>query len=311
LLLMLFDLEDLIFLLGPKPKATYICIMETVNKIEKTMADKIKVCDALQYDPSEKPLLIAGPCVLQSRDVAFRIAEEILEIVNRTDVPFMFKSSFDKANRTSAQSKRGPGLSEGLKILDEIKNEFNVPVITDVHETGQIDEVAEVADAIQIPAFLCRQTDLLIACGRSGKTVNVKKGQFLSPEDMKFAREKVLEGGDVTVFQTERGATFGYRDLVVDLRSLYTMRQFGPVIFDGTHAVQSPGGAGGKTGGNRELVPLLVRGALAAGIDGLFLEVHYDPDSSPSDGPNMIYPETLKKHLPMWLDIHQRVQEEL
>jgi len=275
------------------------------------MNKKISVTPDVTFVRGEKPLLIAGPCVLQSRDIAFRIAEELKEITNKHDLPFVFKSSFDKANRTSSKSQRGPGIDAGLEILNEIKTQLNLPVITDVHECTQVKKCSEVVDMIQVPAFLCRQTDLLIECGRSGKTTNVKKGQFLAPEDMKYAIDKVKDGGDVDVFLTERGTSFGYRDLVVDLRSLEIMRQYAPVIFDGTHAVQSPGGAGGKTGGNRELVPLLVRGALAAGIDGLFLEVHFDPDSSPSDGPNMIYPETLKKHLPMWLDIYAKVHEDL
>lgn len=264
----------------------------------------LSITPSLKLDPMGHPLLIAGPCVLQTRDLALQIAETISSICQPYNLPYVFKASFDKANRTSGGSKRGPGMDEGLRILEEVKTAFGLPVVTDVHEREQVRAAAEVVDVLQIPAFLCRQTDLLVEAGKTGKTVNVKKGQFLAPEDMRFAIEKVHLGGEVPVLLTERGATFGYRDLVVDMRSLAIMRQHAPVIFDGTHAVQSPGGAGGKTGGNRDWVPLLVRAALAAGVDGLFLEVHPDPDSSPSDGPNMITPDTLKKHLPQWLELH-------
>ncbi|MCB2199403.1 3-deoxy-8-phosphooctulonate synthase [bacterium] len=265
---------------------------------------RLTIAPSLELDPAGHPLLIAGPCVLQTRDLALQIAETIASICRPYNVPYIFKASFDKANRTSGGSKRGPGLDEGLRILEDVKTTVGVPVVTDVHEREQVKAAAEVVDVLQIPAFLCRQTDLLIEAGRTGKTVNVKKGQFLAPEDMRFAIEKVKLGGDVPVLLTERGATFGYRDLVVDMRSLAIMRRHAPVIFDGTHAVQSPGGAGGKSGGNRDWVPLLVRAAVAAGVDGLFLEVHPDPDSSPSDGPNMITPEILEENLPQWLELH-------
>ncbi|HEX04646.1 MAG TPA: 3-deoxy-8-phosphooctulonate synthase, partial [Bacteroidetes bacterium] len=249
-------------------------------------------------------LLIAGPCVLQTEDLALRIAETIRTIADKHNVRFIFKASFDKANRTSGLSKRGPGLDEGLEILRKVRDTVGVPVITDVHDTLQIHAAGDVVDMLQIPAFLCRQTDLLMEAGKTGRTVNVKKGQFMAPEDMIYAVDKVKQGGGKTVFLTERGASFGYRNLVVDMRSLSIMREFAPVIFDGTHSVQMPGGDGGKTGGNREMVPLLVRSALAAGIDGLFLEVHPDPDSSPSDGPNMILPKTLEAHLPQWVELY-------
>lgn len=270
----------------------------------------ITITPDLTIDPSKAPLLIAGPCVLETTDLALQIAETLKNLCERHDVPLVFKASFDKANRTSGTSGRGPGMAEGLEMLAKVKREVGLPVLTDVHESHQVHEVAEVVDMIQVPAFLCRQTDLLVACGASGKPVNVKKGQFLAAEDMEFAVEKVkLGGADTPVLLTERGSSFGYRDLVVDMRSLSIMRRFAPVIFDGTHAVQSPGGAGGKTGGNRDWVPYLVRGAVAVGVDGLFLEVHPDPESSPSDGPNMITPDTLARHLPLWLDLHRRVQE--
>lgn len=271
--------------------------------------NSIQLAPNLALDSTGLPLLIAGPCVLQTRDLAIQIAETIAGICERHKMPYIFKASFDKANRTSGSSKRGPGMDEGLQILADVKQQVGVPILTDVHESTQVQAVAEVVDVLQVPAFLCRQTDLLKAVGASGKTANVKKGQFLAPEDMQFAVQKVKLGGDVPVLLTERGASHGYRDLIVDMRSLAIMRQYAPVIFDGTHAVQSPGGDGGKTGGNRDWVPLLVRAAIAAGIDGLFLEVHPDPDSSPSDGPNMITPDMLEKHLPLWLDLHTRVLE--
>jgi len=272
------------------------------------MDNRTQLTPNITLDRQGPPLLIAGPCVLETRDMAVEIAETVHALCDKHGVPYIFKASFDKANRTSGTSRRGPGMDEGLRILEEVRKITGTPVITDVHESVQVPLVAQVVDMIQVPAFLCRQTDLLVACGASGKPVNVKKGQFLAPDDMKYAIEKIHLGGDVPVTLTERGTSYGYRDLVVDLRSLVLMRRYAPVIFDGTHAVQSPGGEGGSTGGNREMVPLLVRGAVAAGVDGLFLEVHPDPDSSPSDGPNMITPETLAKHLPIWLELHATVQ---
>ncbi len=254
-------------------------------------------------------LFIAGPCVLESESLALEIAETIKRIVDPHDIIFVFKASFDKANRTSAGSLRGLGMHEGLTILSRIQEQIGVPVITDVHESSQVPDVAEVVDMLQIPAFLCRQTDLLMEAGKTGKPVNVKKGQFMAPEDMSFAVAKVKQSGESHVFLTERGSSFGYRNLVVDMRSLPIMRRAAPVIFDGTHSVQMPGGAGGTTSGNREMVPFLVRSALATGVDGLFLEVHPNPDSSPSDGPNMITPETLSEHLSQWLDLYRVATE--
>jgi 2-dehydro-3-deoxyphosphooctonate aldolase (KDO 8-P synthase) len=267
--------------------------------------EPLKLAPGVTLDPDGPPLLIAGPCVLQNADLARRIAETLREIAMKAEIPFIFKASFDKANRTSGRSERGPGLEMGLEMLAAVKRDVGAAILTDVHEPAQAAPAAEVVDVLQVPAFLCRQTDLLVACGATGKSVNIKKGQFLAPDDMQYAVEKVHMGGEVPVTLTERGTSYGYRDLVVDLRSLAAMRRHAPVIFDGTHAVQSPGGAGGSTGGNREMVPLLVRGALAAGVDGLFLEVHPDPESSPSDGPNMITPESLERHLPGWLEIHR------
>ena len=273
------------------------------------MGSAVHLIPGIEIGGDRPPVLIAGPCLLESEDLALRIGEKVLEICRRNRIQYVFKSSFDKANRTSGNSQRGPGIEQGLEMLSRVHEELGVPILTDFHEPPQAALAAEVADILQVPAFLCRQTDMLIAAGRTGKAVNIKKGQFMAPEDMKYAVDKVLQGGEVPVTLTERGSSFGYRNLVVDLRSLAAMREFAPVIFDGTHSVQSPGSAGGKTGGKREWVSLLVRGAVAAGVDGIFLEVHTDPDSSPSDATNMITPETLEEHLPLWLELHRVVRE--
>jgi 2-dehydro-3-deoxyphosphooctonate aldolase (KDO 8-P synthase) len=229
--------------------------------------------------------LIAGPCVLEESEFNVRHAKRLKEIADAAGFPLIFKASFDKANRTHVASYRGPGLWKGLELLGEVKQEVGIPVLTDVHAPEQCEAAAAVVDVLQIPAFLCRQTDLLSAAGETKKPINVKKGQFLAAEDMMFAREKV---GHDRVLLTERGTTFGYRDLIVDFRNLEVMRKFAPVVFDGTHSVQRPGSAGGKTGGDREQVPALVRAAVAVGCDALFLEVHPDPDRAPSDGPNSL-----------------------
>ena len=234
-------------------------------------------------------LLIAGPCVLEDRDFVLRHAERLKAIAAQYDFPYVFKASFDKANRTRGCSPRGPGLHEGLRLLEEVRRTLDVPVLTDVHEVEQCSAVGEVVDVLQVPAFLCRQTDLLAAAGRTGRPVNVKKGQFMAAEDMAFAVEKV--GGPTML--TERGTTFGYRDLVVDYRSLPIMRQHAPVIFDGTHAVQQPGAAEGRSGGQRAFVPTLVRAAVACGVDGVFVEVHPQPERAPSDGANSLTYEDL------------------
>lgn len=251
----------------------------------------------------EKPLIIAGPCVVESWDVCAQVAEKTKEICAKLDLPYVFKSSFDKANRTSDRSFRSIGMDESLRILQDIGTKFEIPVITDVHETVQVGQVAEVVDCLQIPAFLCRQTDLLIAAGRSGKPVNVKKGQFMAPEDMKYAVDKINDAGNNRVCLTERGSTFGYHNLVVDMRSLSIMRQFAPVIFDITHSVQMPGGLGGATGGQREFAPLLARAAAAAGVDGFFMETHPAPDEALSDGPNSIPLDEMEEFLKMILEV--------
>jgi 2-dehydro-3-deoxyphosphooctonate aldolase (KDO 8-P synthase) len=233
-------------------------------------------------------LLIAGPCVIEGEEFTLRHARKVADAGQRHGVPAVFKSSFDKANRSSAKSFRGPGLVEGLRILARVKQEVGLPVLTDVHETSQCARAAEVVDVLQIPAFLSRQTDLLVAAARTGRAVNVKKGQFLAPEDMKNAVDKLREGGCEQVLLTERGASFGYHNLIVDMRSLLTMRQYAPVCFDATHSVQRPGSQGTSSGGDRSLAPALARAAAAVGIDALFCEVHEDPDRALSDGPNSL-----------------------
>lgn len=233
--------------------------------------------------------LIAGPCALESRDHAFFMAENLKEIASRLGIGLVYKTSYDKANRTSLSAKRGVGLDAAMEIFAAIKAEFSLPVVTDVHTAEQATLVGEVADMIQIPAFLCRQTDLLVAAANTGKAVNIKKGQFLAPWDMKNVAAKVTGSGNGNVLLTERGASFGYNTLVSDMRALPIMAQTGaPVIFDATHSVQQPGGQGTSTGGDRRFVPVLSRAAVAVGVAGLFIETHQDPDTAPSDGPNMV-----------------------
>jgi len=241
------------------------------------------------YDPA-KLLLIAGPCSLENEAVCRAVATELSAIARaQPQLKIVFKGSFDKANRTSATGPRGTGLEEGLRLLALIKRDYGFPVLTDIHDTAQIPAVAEVCDVLQIPAFLCRQTDLLLAAAASGRVVNVKKGQFLSPQEMEFVTGKLTEGRATEIWQTERGTTFGYQNLVVDMRAFAIMARNGfPTVFDATHAVQLPGAGGGKSGGQREFVPPLARAALAAGADGLFIETHPDPANAISDGPNMI-----------------------
>jgi len=251
-------------------------------------------------------ILIAGPCVIESRDNVMRIAEELARYHDSKNIEFYFKASFDKANRTSLDSYRGPGLHEGLKILEEVQETFGYKLLTDVHETWQIEEAANVVDVLQIPAFLCRQTDLLVAAAKSHCVVNIKKGQFMNPADMEYSALKVLKtrqqeeanyeaSQKSKLWLTERGSSFGYGNLVVDMRSLIIMRSFAPVIFDATHAVQMPGGAGGKSSGKREFVAPLSRAAAAVGVDGFFFETHFDPNCALSDGPNMLTLEDLEK----------------
>lgn len=236
----------------------------------------------------DKPLfLIAGPCVIESEQLALDTAGTLKEITARLGIPFIYKSSFDKANRTSISGHRGPGFEEGLRILAEVKRQIGVPVLTDVHEYTPMQEVADVVDVLQTPAFLCRQTDFIVKACSVGRPVNIKKGQFLSPWEMKHVTEKARTTGNSQLMVCERGASFGYNNLVSDMRSLAVMRDTGcPVVFDATHSVQLPGGAGGKSGGQREFVPVLARAAVAVGIAGIFMETHPDPDKALSDGPN-------------------------
>jgi 2-dehydro-3-deoxyphosphooctonate aldolase (KDO 8-P synthase) len=244
--------------------------------------------------------------VLEDRDLALSIAERVSGICERLKMPYVFKASFDKANRTSIHSFRGPGLEKGLQWLADIRNSIGCPVLTDIHLPGQAKIAAEVVDILQIPAFLCRQTDLVVSAAATGKVVNIKKGQFLAPADMGQAVSKCLEAGNDKVILCERGSSFGYGQLVVDMRSLFIMRSLGyPVMFDATHSVQMPGVQGTSSGGDRRFVPVLARAAAAAGIDALFLETHPDPDSAKSDGPNMVALDSLETLLERVLDIHR------
>jgi 2-dehydro-3-deoxyphosphooctonate aldolase (KDO 8-P synthase) len=234
-------------------------------------------------------VLIAGPCVIETRDAAFEAAAFLRDVTDELQIPFIFKTSYDKANRTSLGSYRGPGLSKGLEIISAIKDKYNIPVISDVHRFHEIGPAAQVLDILQVPAFLCRQTDFILAVSETGKPVNIKKGQFLAPGNVERVIEKVVSTGNRQVLVTERGTTFGYNNLVVDFRGLSIMRDLGwPVIFDATHSVQLPGGAGTTSGGQSQFVPLMARAATAAGVDGIFIEVHKDPDCALCDGPNSL-----------------------
>ena len=260
----------------------------------------------------DKLALFAGPCVIESEKHARNMAESLYRLATALEIPFVFKSSYYKANRSSLSGFRGPGLREGLRILSAIKNDFKVPVISDVHESVEIEPAAEVLDVIQIPAFLCRQTDFLVAAGKSGKPVNLKKGQFMAPWDMGNAVKKIASSGNEDVILTERGASFGYNNLVADMRSLPIMRSFGvPVVFDATHSVQLPGGKGNCSGGDRDMAQVLCRAAVAAGVDGVFLEVHDNPDEALCDGPNMIRLDDLRALLETLLTIDKTIKPHL
>jgi 2-dehydro-3-deoxyphosphooctonate aldolase (KDO 8-P synthase) len=259
--------------------------------------------------------LIAGPCVIESQAHALKMAEAIASITRQKKLPYIFKASYDKANRTSIRSFRGPGLEEGLRILRKVRETLGVPVLTDVHQATDVPRVAEAVDVLQIPAFLCRQTDLLIAAGKSGCGVNVKKGQFVSPWDMRHAVEKVRDAGGDRVFLTERGASFGYNNLVVDMRSLAIMRKFAPVVFDATHSVQLPSASAANgdesvavSGGQPEFIPLLARAAVAAGVDGVFVEVHDNPAQAKSDGANALDLKLLPDFLDQLIAIHASIK---
>jgi 2-dehydro-3-deoxyphosphooctonate aldolase (KDO 8-P synthase) len=269
-----------------------------------------KYLDALWKSLADprKLSLIAGPCVIENEKLCLRIAAFLQKKCALLKIPYVFKASFDKANRSSGQSFRGPGIEAGLKVLAKIRDEFQVPVLTDIHTEDQARAAAQVVDILQIPAFLCRQTDLIEAAVRTGKIVNIKKGQFLSPREMGLVVQKAVAAGAKKLLLTERGTTFGYNNLVVDMRSIPLMRQFGwPVIFDATHSVQLPGGAGDRSDGRREFAPILGRAALAVGANGLFVETHPDPDQALSDGPNMIRLVDMPKLLQQWSQLHRAV----
>lgn len=256
-----------------------------------------------------KFLLIAGPCVIESEENVMLIAKTIKEIAERLGLDYCFKASFDKANRTSISSFRGPGIEEGMRILKKVKDTYGIKICTDIHEPYQAEIVAEVADIIQIPAFLCRQTDLLVAAAKTGKIINVKKAQFLAPWDMKNVVNKLEEAGNRNIMLCERGSTFGYNTLVVDMTGIVEMKKLGyPIVMDATHSVQKPGGNGGSTGGNRKNVEPLAKAAIAAGADALFFEVHPDPDNAKSDGPNMVelseFEEMLKRIIKVYDAVH-------
>lgn len=253
------------------------------------MATKVVKVGEIAIGGNSPLTVIAGPCVIESKDAALRHAAALKERADRAGVPYIFKSSYDKANRSSVHSFRGPGLQKGLEILFQVKQQIGVPILTDVHEIDQVAPVREVADVLQIPAFLCRQTDFVLAVAGCGKAVNVKKGQFLAPWDMRTVIEKILSTGNDQILVTERGASFGYNNLVSDMRSLVVLRELGyPVIFDATHSLQLPGGLGSASGGERKYIPALARAGVAAGIDALFMEVHEDPEHALSDGPNSL-----------------------
>ncbi|MGN7438435.1 MAG: 3-deoxy-8-phosphooctulonate synthase [Alcanivorax sp.] len=267
--------------------------------MEKTTPKVIKV-DQLEIANDRPITIIAGPCQMESKDHAFEMCGALKQLAQNMGVQFIYKTSYDKANRTSLSGKRGLGIDKGLQVFEELRDHFGVPVITDVHTEEQCKIAAEVVDVLQIPAFLCRQTDLLVAAAKTGKAVNIKKGQFLAPWDMQNVAKKVSESGNENIMLCERGASFGYNTLVSDMRSIPIMQQTGyPVIYDATHSVQQPGGLGGASGGDRTMVPVLARAAVAVGVAGLFIETHQDPDNAPSDGPNMVKLSELPEILEM------------
>jgi 2-dehydro-3-deoxyphosphooctonate aldolase (KDO 8-P synthase) len=271
--------------------------------------DIVKIKDYFEVGPGRPFLLIAGPCALESEEMAMEVATTMKEVCARIGMSYVFKASFDKANRTALDSFRGPGLDKGLEIMARVRESVGVPVISDVHETSHVKPAAEVLDIIQIPAFLSRQTDLLIAAAETGKPISLKKGQFLSPWDMKHAVSKIKHTGNRNLLLTERGAMLGYNNLVVDMRSFPVMRSMGcPVIYDATHSVQLPGGAGASSGGQREFIPPLTRAAVAAGVDGIFMEVHPDPDNAFCDGPNSWPLDEIEGLLKCVLTIHECAQ---
>ena len=279
--------------------------MENLAKVKE-----VKINDKISVGNSRITLL-AGPCVIESEDLVMEVAGKVKEITEKLGINYVFKASFDKANRTSIHGFRGPGIEKGLEILNRVKEKYDLPIVTDIHEPWQCEVAAKVIDIIQIPAFLCRQTDLLVAAAKTGKTVNVKKGQFLAPWDMKNVVTKLEEAGNANIMLCERGATFGYNNLVVDMRGLLEMRKFGyPIVFDATHSVQIPGGKGNSTDGNREYVYPLMKAAVSVGVDAVFAEVHPDPDNGKSDGPNMLKLDELEDILTKILKIDNLVKNQ-
>lgn len=261
------------------------------------MTREIKIGDLI-FGNGCSSLVIAGPCVIESADIVFQTAEQLKKICGETGLPLVFKSSYDKANRSSIGSYRGPGIDKGLRILSDVRTKFGIPIISDVHSVDEVGPASEVLDALQIPALLCRQTDLILSASKTGKPVNIKKGQFLAPWDMKNIIDKFSSTGNLDLFITERGSVFGYNNLVVDFRGLSIMRSFGfPVVFDVTHSIQLPGGLGSSSSGQREFAEPLARAAAAVGVDGIFMEVHPEPSSALCDGPNMIKLDDVKKLL--------------
>lgn len=270
--------------------------------------EKVEFAQNMTVGQGEGLLLIAGPCVIESKEHVMSMANMLQDLTGELGIQYVFKASYDKANRSSVGNFRGPGIEKGLAILGEVKEKYGLPILTDFHSEVEVEQVAKVVDILQVPAFLSRQTDILATAGKSGRVVNIKKGQFMAPWDMKNAVDKVATSGNNKICITERGASFGYNNLVSDFRGLPVMRQYAPVIFDATHSAQLPGGQGGCSGGDREMAMVLAKAAVAAGVDGLFLEVHDNPDSALCDGPNMIKFSELKRLLKQLLAIHQASQ---
>jgi len=274
------------------------------------MQNSVKL-DNIEFNNSKKLVLIAGPCVLESYEHAKLMIDKLLAITEKIKIDFVYKTSFDKANRTSINADRGIGIEESIKIFDKLKSEYSLKILTDVHSPSDCDKIKNHVDILQIPAFLCRQTDLLISAAATGKIINVKKGQFLAPHDMLNVANKIIKSGNKQLLLTERGASFGYNNLVSDMRSLEIMKQeiLYPVIFDATHSVQAPGGKGTSSGGDRKFVPVLAKAAVSTGIAGVFMETHNDPDNAPSDGPNMLPVDELEKLLYKLIQIDSIVKE--
>jgi len=281
------------------------------KKAEIKVSCQVKI-GSLKIGGNGPLFLISGPCVIENEETTFKVAHFLKRIAQRIKIPVIFKSSYDKANRTSINSFRGPGLNEGLEILKEVKNTTGLPILSDIHQVSEIGKAAEILDIIQIPAFLSRQTDLIVEAARTNLPINIKKGQFLSPWDMEQVVLKAVSEGNNSILLTERGTSFGYNSLVVDMRSIFVMKNFGyPVIFDATHGVQLPGGRGKSSGGQREFVAPLAKAAIAAGADGIFLEIHPDPDSALSDGPNSLSFEHVESLLISLKEIHRIVREKV